>query len=70
MEEEINTLQDASRVLGINYIAVWHMTQFGALNETAITEDLSNGLLLEKTLKLTPFRRSKLTPLRRSKLTP
>lgn len=47
MEEEINTLQDASRVLGINYIAVWHMTQFGALNETAITEDLSNGLLYE-----------------------
>ena len=25
---------------------------------------------VEKTLKLTPFRRSKLTPLRRSKLTP
>lgn len=47
MEEEINTLQDASRVLGINYIAVWHMTQFGVLNETAITEDLSDGLLYE-----------------------
>ena len=26
--------------------------------------------IVEKTLKLTPFRRSKLTPLRRSKLTP
>lgn len=47
MDEEINTLQDASRVLGINYIAVWHMTQFGVINETAIIEDLSNGLLYE-----------------------
>jgi hypothetical protein len=47
MEEEINSLLDASRVLGINYIAVWHMTQFGVVNETAITEDLSNGLLYE-----------------------
>ena len=47
MEDEINTLQDASRVLGINYIAVWHMTQFGVINETAIIEDLSNGLLYE-----------------------
>jgi hypothetical protein len=47
MEEEINTLQDASRVLGINYVAVWHMTQFGVINETAIIEDLTNGLLYE-----------------------
>ena len=47
MEEEINTLEDASRVLGINYIAVWHMTQFRVVNETAIIEDLTNGLLFE-----------------------
>ena len=47
MEEEIFTLQDASRVLGINYIAVWHITQFGVVNETAIIEDLTNGLLYE-----------------------
>ena len=47
MEEEIDTLLDASRVLGINYIAAWHMTQFGVINETAIIEDLSNGLLYE-----------------------
>lgn len=47
MEEEINTLLDASRILGINYSAVLHMTQFGVVNETAITEDLSNGLLYE-----------------------
>ena len=33
-------------------------------------ESFSNFILLEKTLKLTPLRRSKLTPLRRSKLTP
>lgn len=47
MEEEINSLHDASRILGINYSAVLHMTQFGVVNETAITEDLSNGLLYE-----------------------
>jgi hypothetical protein len=47
MEEEIYTLHDASRILGINYSAVLHMTQFGVVNETAITEDLSNGLLYE-----------------------
>jgi hypothetical protein len=47
MEEEIDTLLGASRILGINYSAVLHMTQFGVVNETAITEDLSNGLLYE-----------------------
>ena len=44
---EINTLKDATDLLGINYIAAWHMTQFGVVNETAITEDLNNGLLFE-----------------------
>jgi 2'-5' RNA ligase len=33
-------------------------------------EGIHNGSSVEKTLKLTPLRRSKLTPLRRSKLTP
>ena len=47
MEEEINSLHDASRILGINYSAVLHMTQFGVINETAIIEDLTNGLLYE-----------------------
>jgi hypothetical protein len=44
---EINTLKDATDLLGINYMAAWHMTQFGVVNETAITEDLNNGLLFE-----------------------
>lgn len=47
MEEEIITLQDASRVLGINYIAARHMTEFGVVNETAVIEDLETGLLYE-----------------------
>jgi hypothetical protein len=44
---EINTLKDATDLLGINYMAAWHMTEFGVVNETAITEDLNNGLLFE-----------------------
>ena len=44
---EINTLKDATDLLGINYMAAWHMTQFGVFNETAITEDLNNGLIYE-----------------------
>lgn len=35
-----------------------------------LEKDLLKVAGVEKTLKLTPFRRSKLTPLRRSKLTP
>jgi hypothetical protein len=44
---EINTLKDATNFLGISYLAARHMTQFAVVNETAITEDLSNGLLYE-----------------------
>lgn len=44
---EINTLKDAADKLGINYMAVWHMSQFNVLNETEIIEDLKNGLLFE-----------------------
>jgi hypothetical protein len=47
MEEEIYTLQDASRILGINYMAVWHMSEFNVFNETEISEDLNNGLIYE-----------------------
>lgn len=45
--KEISTLQDAADKLGINYMAVWHMSEFGVVNETEITEDLKNGLLFE-----------------------
>lgn len=45
--EEIYTLKDATDFLGINYMAAWHMTQFQVINETAITEDLNNGLIYE-----------------------
>ena len=45
--DEINTLQNAADSLGINYMAVWHMSQFNVLNETQIIEDLRNGLLFE-----------------------
>jgi hypothetical protein len=45
--KEIFTLSDVTEALGINYSAAWHMTQFGVINETAITEDLSKGLLYE-----------------------
>lgn len=45
--DEINTLQDAADKLGINYMAIWHMSQFNVLNETEIIEDLKNGLLFE-----------------------
>lgn len=44
---EIYNLQDASNVLGINSLAIKHMTQFNIVNETAIIEDLQNGLLYE-----------------------
>lgn len=44
---EIYTLKDATDLLGINYMAARHMAQFGFVNETEITEDLSNGLLYE-----------------------
>ena len=47
MEEEIHTLQDVSRILGINYMAVWHMSEFNVFNETEISEDLNNGLIYE-----------------------
>ena len=47
MKEEIHTLQDASRILGINYMAVWHMSEFNVFNETEISEDLNNGLIYE-----------------------
>ena len=39
-------------------------------NEEKIGPFTKQQVIVEKTLKLTPFRRSKLTPLRRSKLTP
>ena len=45
--DEINTLQNAADSLGINYMAIWHMSEFGVVNETEITEDLKNGLLFE-----------------------
>ncbi len=45
--DEIHTLQDVSRILGINYMAVWHMSEFNVFNETEITEDLNNGLIFE-----------------------
>ena len=45
--DEINTLQNAAYSLGINYMAIWHMSEFGVVNETEITEDLKNGLLFE-----------------------
>lgn len=45
--DEINTIQDAADTLGINYIAVWHMSEFNVLNETKIIEDLRHGLLFE-----------------------
>ena len=45
--DEINTLQNAADSLGINYMARWHMSEFGVVNETEITEDLKNGLLFE-----------------------
>ena len=45
--DEINTLQNAADSLGINYMAIWHMTQFGVINETEIIEDLRNGQLFE-----------------------
>ena len=44
---EINTIRDAADTLGINYIAVWHMSEFNVLNETKIIEDLRHGLLFE-----------------------
>lgn len=47
MKEEIYTLQDASRILGINYMAAWHLQEFSVLNETEIMEDLNRGLLYE-----------------------
>lgn len=46
MEENL-TLQGVTTTLGINYMAAWHMTQFGIINETEINEDLRNGLLFE-----------------------
>jgi hypothetical protein len=45
--DEINTLQNAADSLGINYMAVWHMSEFNVLNETEVIEDLRNGLLFE-----------------------
>lgn len=44
---EINTLKDAADKLGINYMAVWHMSELNILNETEIIEDLRNGLIFE-----------------------
>ena len=46
MDENL-TLQSVTTALGINYIAAWHMTQFGVVNETEINEDMRNGLLFE-----------------------
>ena len=45
MKDEILTLKDVTDALGINYIAAWHMTEFNVLNETAIIEDLRNGMI-------------------------
>jgi hypothetical protein len=41
------TLLSVTTTLGINYMASWHMTQFGIINETEINEDLRNDLLFE-----------------------
>jgi hypothetical protein len=46
MDENL-TLQSVTTTLGINYMAAWHMTQFGVINETEIIEDLRNGELFE-----------------------
>jgi hypothetical protein len=46
MDENL-TLQSVTTTLGINYMAAWHMTQFGVINETEIIEDLRNGQLFE-----------------------
>lgn len=45
--DEINTLQDVADSLGLNYMAIWHMSEFGMINETEIIEDLKNGLIFE-----------------------
>ena len=46
MDENL-TLKSVTHALGINYMAAWHMTQFGVINETEINEDLRNGRLFE-----------------------
>ena len=44
---EIYTLKDATDLLGINYMAAWHLQEFSVLNETEIQEDLNRGLIFE-----------------------
>lgn len=44
---EIYTLKDATDLLGINYMAAWHLQEFSVFNETEIQEDLNNGLIFE-----------------------
>jgi CRISPR/Cas system-associated endonuclease/helicase Cas3 len=44
---EIYTLKDATDLLGINYMAAWHLQEFSVLNETEILEDLNRGLIFE-----------------------
>jgi hypothetical protein len=44
---EIYTLKDATDLLGINYMAAWHLQEFSVFNETEIQEDLNNGLIYE-----------------------
>lgn len=44
---EIYTLKDVTDLLGINYMAAWHLQEFSVLNETEILEDLNRGLIFE-----------------------
>ena len=44
---EIYTLKDATDLLGISYMAAWHLQEFSVFNETEIQEDLNNGLIYE-----------------------
>ncbi len=44
---EIYTLKDATDLLGINYMAAWHLQEFSVFNETEIQEDLNRGLIYE-----------------------